>query len=91
MADDELAGVIAGPRDEGPGGTRTPDARAPPPGNRADGLLWFGAELGADGSQVLRITAAAVGRMGEKDAPRPGRPPHRHPLAWLTPGRAGLA
>ena len=66
VSDDELAVVIAGTREDWPGGTRTLTPRAPTwkPSGRT---LWFGAELAPAGSQVwFRITAAAVGRMREK-------------------------
>ena len=71
--------VIAGTREDWPGGPRTLTPREPT--REANGrILWFGAELDPDGSQVwFRITAEAVGRMREKTPPRPRRPPHRRP------------
>ena len=59
--------VIAGTREDWPGGAQTLTPRDPTrePNGR---ILWFGAALDADGSQQVwfRITAEAVGRMREK-------------------------
>ena len=59
--------VIAGTREDWPGGAQTLTPRDPTrePNGR---ILWFGAELDPDGSQQVwfRFTAAAVGRMREK-------------------------
>ena len=76
--------VIAGTREDWPGGAQTLTPRDPTrePNGR---ILWFGTELDPDGSQQVwfRFTAAAVGRMRGEDAPRPRRPPYRrhHRLA----------
>ena len=62
--------VIAGTREDWPGGAQTLTPRDPTrePNGR---ILWFGAELDPAGSQVwFRITAETVGRMREK-TPRP--------------------
>ena len=57
--------VIAGTREDWPGGAQTLTPRDPT--REPNGRLWFGAELDPDGSQVwFRITAEAVGRMREK-------------------------
>ena len=86
--------VIAGTREDWPGGPRTLTPRDPTrePNRR---ILWFGAELDPDGSQQVwfRITAEAVGRMREEDAARQRRPPHRHPprLADAGPSAASTA
>ena len=59
--------VIAGTREDWPGGSQTLTPREPTrePNGR---ILWFGAALDPDGSQQVwfRITAEAVGRMREK-------------------------
>ena len=57
MTGGELAIVIAGRREDWPGGARTLTPRDPQPGRRTGRTLWFGAELDPDGSQVwFRIT-----------------------------------
>ena len=81
MADGELAIVIAGRREDWPGGTRilTPLEPSREPNGQT---LWFGAELDPDGDQVwFRIAEEAIGRMPEKTpadrGPVPSRRPHR--------------
>ena len=66
MADDSLAVVIEGRREDWPGGPRflmpCPPSREP---NRR--TYWFGAELDPDGSQLwFRVTSEAIHRMREK-------------------------
>ena len=80
MTGGELAIVIEGRREDWPGGARTLTPRDPT--LEPNGTFWFGAELDPDGGQVwFRIAEEAIGRMPEKDAPRPRRPlgrcPHR--------------
>ena len=79
MPGGELAIVIAGRREDWPGGPQTLAPREPtrePNGQ----TLWVGAELDPDGDhhdQVwFRIAEEAIGRMPEKDA-RPTRRRHR--------------
>ncbi len=92
--DQRLTIVLAGTREDWPGGARTLTPR--PPSREPNGrTLWFGAELDPDGSQVwFRITVETVRRMQERtpgargdrliDAllawmpPSPGCPPARH-------------
>ena len=80
--------VIAGTREDWPGGPRTLTPRDPTrePNGR---ILWFGAELDPDGSQQVwfRITAEAVGRMREKTPRARGARLIDALLAWLTPDR----
>ena len=80
--------VIAGTREDWPGGAQTLTPRDPTrePNGR---ILWFGAALDADGSQQVwfRITAAAVGRMREKTPRARGARLIDALLAWLTPDR----
>ena len=80
--------VIAGTREDWPGGPRTLTPRDPTrePNGR---ILWFGAELDPDGSQQVwfRITAEAVGRMREKTPRARGARLIDTLLAWLTPDR----
>ena len=81
--------VIAGTREDWPGGAQTLTPRDPTrePNGR---ILWFGAALDADGSQQVwfRITAEAVGRMREQRPPAPAAPASSTPSsAWLTPDR----
>ena len=57
-----MAIVIAGTREDWPGGPRTLTPREPT--REPNGTLWFGAELDPDGDQVwFRIAPAAVARM----------------------------
>ena len=79
--------VIAGTREDWPGGPRTLTPREPT--REANGrILWFGAELDPDGSQVwFRITAEAVGRMREKTPRARGARLIDALLAWLMPDR----
>ncbi len=79
--------VIAGTREDWPGGAQTLTSRDPTrePNGR---ILWFGAALDADGQQVwFRITAEAVGRMREKTPRARGARLIDALLAWLTPDR----
>ena len=80
--------VIAGTREDWPGGAQTLTPRDPTrePNGR---ILWFGAALDADGSQQVwfRITSEAVGRMREKTPRARGARLIDALLAWLTPDR----
>ena len=86
MADSELAIVIAGRREDWPGGPRTLTPRAPT--REPNGTLWFGAELDPTAAQVwFRIGEEAVGQMpGETPAVR-GRRLVDALIAWMTPDR----
>ena len=82
--------VIAGTREDWPGGAQTLTPRDPTrePNGR---ILWFGAALDADGSQQVwfRITAEAVGRMREK-TPRARGARLIHPTGVGDRGRRDL-
>ena len=66
MADDSLAVVIEGRRDDWPGGLRL--LMPCPPSREPNGrTYWFGAELDPAGSQLwFRVTSEAIHRMREK-------------------------
>ena len=72
MTDAELAIIIAGRREDWPGGPRTLTARTAT--REPNGTLWFGAELDPTGDQVwFRIDEEAIGRMPEQTAEARGR------------------
>ena len=78
--------VIAGTREDWPGGAQTLTPRDPT--REPNGwIFWFGAELDPAGSQVwFRITAEAVGRMREKTPRARGARLIDALLAWLMSG-----
>ena len=80
MTSGELAIVIAGTREDWPGGARTLTPREST--REPNGTLWFGAELDPDGDQVLVPHQRGRRRPdagGDARRPRspPGRRPHR--------------
>ena len=89
MTGGELAIVIAGRREDWPGGPRTLVPREPtrePNGQ----TLWVGAELDPDGDhdQVwFRIAEEAIGRMPEKTPGDRGRRLVDALIVWITPDR----
>ena len=87
MADDSLAIVIEGRREDWLGGARTLTPREP--SREPNGTLWFGAELDDPaGDQVwFRIAEEALGRM---PAETPAARGHRLVdalIVWSTPDR----
>ena len=87
MTGGELAIVIAGRREDWPGGQRTLTPRNPTrePNGRT---LWFGAELDPDGAQVwFQIAEEAIGRMPEKTPEDRGRRLIDALIVWITPDR----
>ena len=86
MTGGELAIVIAGRRDDWPGGARTLTPREPT--REPNGTLWFGAELDPDGDQVwFRIAEEAINRMPEKTPAARGRRLVDALIVWITPDR----
>ena len=84
--DHELAIVIAGRREDWPGGPRTLTPRDPT--REPNGTLWFGAELDPDGGPVwFRIGEAAVGRMPADTPAARGRRLVYALIVWITPDR----
>ena len=85
MADDGLAIIIEGQREDWPGGGRTLTPRAPclePNGQ----TYWFGAGVAPDGNEVwFRIDMAAVHRMQEKTPTARGECLVDILIAWMTP------
>ena len=72
MADGEVAIVVAGRREDWPGGTQTLTARNAT--REPNGTLWFGADLNPAGDQVwFRIDEEAISRMPGKTAEARGR------------------
>ena len=87
MADDSLAVVIEGRRDDWPGGARLL-MPCPPNRERNGRTWWFGAELDPDGSQVwFRITPEAIHRMREKTPRARGACLVDALITWMTPER----
>ena len=86
MADGELAIVIAGRREDWPGGPQALTPREPT--REPNGMLWFGAELDPGADQVwFRIGEEAIGRM---PAETPAGRGHRLVdalIVWITPDR----
>ena len=86
MADGELAIVIAGRREDWPGGPQTLTPREPT--REPNGTLWFGAELDPAGGQVwFRITSEAIHRMREKTPRARGACFVDALITWMTPER----
>ena len=83
---DGSAIVIAGVREDWPGGTRTlTPCYAFPDHN---GHTWFGADLAPDGGQLwFRISTEAVRQMREQTPNARGDRLVDALLAWLTPDR----
>ena len=87
MADDSLAVVIEGRRDDWPGGARL--LMPCPPSREPNGrTYWFGAELDPDGRQLwFRITSEAIHRMREKTPRARGACFVDALITWMTPER----
>lgn len=92
MADGEPAIVIAGRREDWPGGAKnlTPRQATREP----NGTFWFGADLDPDGSQVwFRVTEEAIGRMPVDTPATRGRRLVDALIVRMTPGsqfRSGI-
>ena len=72
LTDAEQAIVIAGRRDDWPGGPRTLTPRRAT--REPNGTLWFGAELDGSGDQVwFRIDEESIGRLPDKTPDTRGR------------------
>ena len=87
MADDSLAIIIEGRREDWPGGARllTP-CKSCRERNRL--TVWFGAELAPDGNEVwYRITEEAIHRMREKTPRARGACLVDALVTWMTPDR----
>ena len=79
--------VIAGTREDWPGGARTLTPH--PPSREPNGrTCWFGAELDPDGDQIwFRIDEDAIGRMPEKTPAARGDRLIDALIVWITPDR----
>ena len=86
MTGGELAIVIAGTREDWPGGPRTLTPREPT--REPNGTLWFGAGLDPDDDQVwFRITEEALGRMPAETPAELGRRLVDALIVRITPDR----
>ena len=87
MADDSLAVVIEGRRDDWPGGPRLL-MPCPPSRDPNARTWWFGAELDPAGEQVwFRVTSEAIHRMREKTPRARGACFIDALITWMTPER----
>ena len=77
--------VIAGTREDWPGGPRTLTPRYPT--REPNGTLWFGAELPAGDQVWFRIAEEAIGRMPEKTPRDRGARLVDALIVWITPDR----
>ncbi len=86
MADDGLAIIIKGRREDWPGGARTLTPLPPlPRGKPFRGAHWFGAELDPDRSEVwFRITGKDIHRMREKTPRARGARLIDELITWMT-------
>ena len=82
MADAEGAILIAGRRDDWPGGSRTLTPRKAT--REPNGALWFGAELDGSDAQVwFRIDEESIGRLPDKTPEARGRRLVDALLTWV--------
>ena len=78
--------VIAGTREDWPGGARS--LTPCDPCREPDGTLWFGADVAPDAKQVwFRVASADVGRMQAETPQTRGDRVIDTLLAWLSPDR----
>ena len=78
--------VIAGTREDWPGGVQTLTPRDPT--REPNGTFWFGAELDPAGGQVwFRIAEETIGRMREKTPRARGTLLVDALIVWITPDR----
>ena len=83
MVDTEGAILIAGRRDDWPGGSRTLTPRKAT--REPNGALWFGAGLdGADAQVWFRIDEQSIGRLPDKTPEARGRRLVDALLAWVS-------